>query len=73
MKIIFVTRIDLYDDNLIRTILKKAVEKEDKVQIHYKDYNEATWTIPRIISQKVIENILTDNSINKIKIVKGEE
>ncbi len=71
MKVIVVKEIDLFFDSLTRPMLEVAMAEGAKIQIHFCPGSISTWTMPKVITQTLIEDILQDHSIDQIKILEG--
>ena len=40
-----------------------------KVQIQYSDYSEDTWTVPELLTENKINQIITDYSVKNIRLI----
>lgn len=55
--------------NELEKLLREAMEKESLYEIHFIDYEDNQWTAPVLLSEDRIHRILTDNSVDRIRLI----
>ena len=52
----------------ITEILILAMAAGAKIEIQYRDYDENTWTVPMLITPRIIECLTTDASVANVRL-----
>jgi len=65
----FITNIDEVNEEYLTNMMLDGY----KYQLHYVDYDKNMWTAPVNLSPNRIAYILNDHSIDKVKLISGNE
>lgn len=59
----------MIENTVLRKILANAMKIKAQIECQYCDYTENTWTVPRYVNPKLAEEILSDGSIKKVRLI----
>ena len=59
----------MIENTVLRKILANAMKIKAQIEYQYCDYAENAWTIPRYVTPRLAEEILSDGSIKKVRLI----